>query len=428
MAILQVALDLENSKRAVQIAKESVEGGADWIEAGTPLIKSEGMSVVRELKRTFPKNVIVADMKTMDTGGFETELASKSGADVVIILGVSDDETIKDAVRSGSKYGAEIMVDLLGIDNKVKRAKEIEDFGADYLCLHVGIDQQMIGKSTFQELREIVSITRLPVAVAGGLNSESVADAVDAGAEIVIVGGAICKAENVTEATRVIKRAIEEKRKIKTELFRKYSDDELYSAFEKVSTPNITDAMHRKGAMVGIVPLRRGYKMVGKALTVQTMDGDWAKPVEAIEIAREGEVIVIDAGGGHNAIWGELASWSCKIKKIAGVVIDGAVRDVDDIIELDFPVFTRHTAPNAGEPKGYGEIGSEIICGGQVVRKGDWIVGDDSGVVVIPKERAVEIANRALDVKEKENRIREEIKRGSVLSVVQELEKWEKVG
>jgi 3-hexulose-6-phosphate synthase/6-phospho-3-hexuloisomerase len=73
---------------------------------------------------------------------------------------------------------------------------------------------------------------------------------------------------------------------------------------------------------------------------------------------------------------------------VEGVVIDGAARDIDAIKEMDFPVFSRHISSNAGEPKGYGEIGTEIICGGQRVREGDWIIGDESGVVVVPRERA----------------------------------------
>jgi len=76
--VLQVALDFENLHRAVQVAKEAVDGGADWIEVGTPLIKSEGMQAIRELKRLFPDKVIVADMKTADVGGFETELGHKN--------------------------------------------------------------------------------------------------------------------------------------------------------------------------------------------------------------------------------------------------------------------------------------------------------------------------------------------------------------
>ncbi|MFP3317990.1 MAG: 3-hexulose-6-phosphate synthase [Thermoplasmata archaeon] len=429
MAILQVALDLTILDRAVQIAKESVEGGVDWIEVGTPLIKSEGMNAVRIMKKTFPSKVIVADMKTMDVGGAEAEIAAKSGADVIVILGVADDGTITEAVKAANKYGSKIMVDLLNVPDPVQRAKEAEKMGAEYLCVHVGVDQQMVGRDPLEILREVVKATNLPVAVAGGLNSETAPLMVENGASIIICGGSIIKAENVTEATRRIKESIEKKVPIKTELFKKYRQEELYEAFSKVSTPNISDALHRKGAIHGLFPIiSKGKKMVGKALTVRAMDGDWSKPVEAIDRAEPGTVIVIDVNGGETAVWGELASWSAKVKGVSGVVINGAVRDIDTIKEIDFPVFAKYIVPNAGEPKGYGEIGIELEFGGQRIRTGDWIVGDESGLVVIPKEIAVEIANRAIDVMEKENRIREEIKRGSTLSAVMKLEEWEKVG
>ena len=425
--ILQVALDLINAHRAIQIAREAIEGGADWLEAGTPLIKSEGLEIVRKLKKEFPDKTIVADMKTMDTGALEVEIASKAGADVVCILGVADDETIKEAVRASRKYGTKVMVDVIGVDDKVRRAKELEKLGVDYICVHVGIDEQMRGENPIEITKEIVKNVSVPVAIAGGLNSETVVDAVNAGASIIIVGGAITKAPNVTEATRMIKKAMSERKKIKVELYKKYSKEELEEAFSKVSTPNISDAMHRKGAMQGIRPIRSGFHMVGRALTVKTMDGDWAKPIEAIDKAEPGDVLVIDAGSGNTAVWGELATWSAKIKGLAGVVVDGAVRDLDDLLKMDFPVFCRNISSNAGEPKGFGEIGVEIKCGGQIVKTGDWIVGDDSGVVVIPQEMAQEIANRALDVKEHEDRIREEIKRGSSLGKVLNVKKWERV-
>ncbi|HID25317.1 MAG TPA: bifunctional hexulose-6-phosphate synthase/ribonuclease regulator [Thermoplasmata archaeon] len=425
--VLQVALDLLNAHRAFQIAEEAVKGGADWLEAGTPLIKSEGMEVVRKLKQRFPEKTLVADMKTMDTGAVETEMAAKAGADIVCILGASDDETLKDALRAARKYGTKIMVDLMGVKNKLLRAKEIEALGGDYLCIHVGIDEQMKGKQPFDTLRLLTQKVNIPIAVAGGLNSETVADVVDAGATIVIVGGAITKAGNVTKATQVIKQAIEKKTSIKTELYKKYGKEDIKKAFSMVSTPNISDAMHRKGAMKGIRPIKPGFHMVGKALTVSTLEGDWAKPIEAIDKADPETVLVVDVKGGETAVWGELATWSAKGKKLAGIVIDGAVRDLDDLLKIDFPVFCRHVSSNAGEPKGFGEIGAEVTCGGQTVRTGDWIIGDDSGVVVVPQERAQEIANRAVDVKEHEDRIREEIKRGGSLGTVLKVKKWEKV-
>jgi len=426
--ILQVALDLLNAHRALAIARDSVKGDAKcWLEAGTPLIKSEGMDIVRKLKQTFPKQTIVADMKTMDTGAFETEMAAKAGADVVCILGASDDSTILDALKSARKYGTKIMVDLIGVKNKVERAKKLEKLGVDYLCIHVGIDEQMTGKKPTGVLSSVIKSTSTPIAVAGGLNSETVVDVVKAGASIIIVGGAITKAKDVAKATKIIKKAITDKKSVSTELHKKYDKTQLREAFSKVSTPNISDAMHRKGAMHDLRPIKLGFHMVGQALTVCTIDGDWAKPVEAIDKAEKGQVLVIDVSGSKTAVWGELATWSAKLKGLSGVVIDGAVRDLDDIIKMNFPIFCRHVSSNAGEPKGFGEIGAEIRCGGQTVRSGDWIIGDDSGVVVVPQEIAQEIANRALDVKEQENRIREEIKGGGSLGGVLKLKKWEKI-
>jgi 3-hexulose-6-phosphate synthase/6-phospho-3-hexuloisomerase len=365
-------------------------------------------------------------MKTMDTGALETEMAAKAGADVICLLAASDDSTVLDAVKSARKYGVKLMIDLLGVPDIVKRAQELEKLGADYLCIHVGIDEQMQGKKPQQVLSSLVKQTRLPIAVAGGLNSETVADMIHVGARIIIVGGAITKAKNVTEATKLIKKAMTQKKSIKTDLFKKYDTTELYEAFLRVSTPNISDAMHKQGALQGIRPILTGLHMVGRALTVRTIDGDWAKPIEAIDKADKGCVLVVDVNQGRTAVWGELATWSATLKGLAGVVIDGAVRDYDDLMKIKFPIFSRYIVPNAGEPKGFGEIGAEIMCGSQTVRTGDWIIGDDSGVVVVPQEIAQEIANRALDVKEQENRIREEIKHGGSLGSVLKVKKWEK--
>ncbi len=425
--ILQLALDVVDLHRALEIAQESVDGGVDWLEVGTPLIKSEGMNAIRALRKRFPDHTIVADMKTLDVGGFEVEIASKAGANIICIMGMADDPTITEAVKAANKYGSKIMVDMLNVPNKPERARQAQGFGVEYICTHVSIDAQMVNKNPLGDIKEISKAVDIPLAAAGGLNSETAVKAVKAGADIIIVGGAINKAPKVEIATKEIKESIIMKKAKKTKWYRKHGEDELMKAFAKVSTPNLADAMHKKGAMVGIRPLRNGYKMVGKAITVRSADGDWAKPVEAIDRAEKGDVIVINSDSGHIAVWGELATWSCKVKEVAGVVIDGAVRDTDDIKEMDFPVFSRYVAPNAGEPKGFGEIGAEITCGGICVREGDWIVGDDSGVVVIPKERAVEIANRAIDVHERENRLREEIKRGSTLSKVLDLKKWEKL-
>jgi 3-hexulose-6-phosphate synthase / 6-phospho-3-hexuloisomerase len=422
--ILQVALDILELDRALQIAREAVEGGVDWIETGTPLIKSEGMNAVRALKDNFPGHTILADMKTMDTGALEVEMAVKSGADIVILLGSADNSTIADARRAADKYGAKLMCDLISVPDPVARARELEGLGIDIINIHVGIDMQMTGITPIELLRQMKNEIHIPIAVAGGLDAKSSGEAVLAGADIVIVGGNIVRTPDVAASARNIRQNIDAPMPAVKD--RGSIEAETRQLLTRVSTPNISDAMHRKGAMHGLFSVNPGLKMVGPAVTVQTFEGDWAKTVEAIDTAQSGDVIVIYNGGSDQvAPWGELATLSCLNKGVSGVVIDGAVRDIDDIRRLEFPVYARAVVPNAGEPKGFGEINAEISCAGQTVRPGDYIVGDDNGIVVVPKERAYEIARRSVEVEKNESRIRDEITKGSTLSKVLRLEKWE---
>lgn len=425
--VIQLALDFVDEHRALKLATEAIECGIEWIEAGTPLIKSCGVEIIRKLRKLFPEKVIVADMKIMDTGRIESEMAFKAGANIVVVMGNASNQTIKECIEAGKNYGGQIFVDLLEEAATIERAMEVERLGADYIGVHIPIDQQMTGNISFDFLKEVVKNVKIPVAIAGGLNSENIVSAVEAGASILIIGGAITKSPNVRKAIYDIKKAIETKIPVKTELYKRVSLENVKDILKKVSSANISDALHRTGWITGVKPLlNEDFKIAGKCVTVRTYPGDWAKPVEAIDVAEEGDVIVIDAGGVGPAVWGELATNSAIIKKIEGVVVYGGVRDVEEIIKLKFPVFAKVVTPQAGEPKGFGEINVPLKIGGQIISPGDWIVGDRDGVVVIPKEKVVEIANRAMDVFERENRIRKEILEGGTLSKVMDLLKWEK--
>jgi 3-hexulose-6-phosphate synthase/6-phospho-3-hexuloisomerase len=425
--ILQVALDFLELDRALKCAREAVEGGAQWVEAGTPLIKSAGLEAVRALRREFPKAYIVADMKTMDAGRAEVESAAKAGANCVMVLGVASDATILEAVEVSRNYGVDVAVDLLGVEDFIGRTRQCAEWGVHHVSLHLPIDEQMRGKDALGRLRVLRPETDLPIAVAGGITSETAAAVVEAGADVVIVGGFITKSPDAAEAARKVVRAMRERRAIATELFRRgATEEDVRRILSQVSTPNVSDAMHRSGDIPGIHLIQPGTRIVGQAFTVRTAPGDWAKPVEAIDHAPPGSVIVVDAGGVPPAVWGELASESCLQRSIAGVVIDGAIRDVDAIRAMGFPAAAKIRTPTAGEPKGFGEMGVAIRVAGVLVEPGDWIVADDSGVVRVPRARAVEVANRAMDVLEKENRLRQEIRRRSTLGQVAELAKWEK--
>jgi 3-hexulose-6-phosphate synthase/6-phospho-3-hexuloisomerase len=298
--------------------------------------------------------------------------------------------------------------------------------GASYIGIHVAIDEQMQGKTPWEALREVTQAVSIPVAVAGGINSETAPLALKAGASIVVVGGAITKAADATAATLAVRQAMDTMVAVKSEFFVRSTGPDVREMLSRVSAANVSDALHRSGDIPGLRPLTPGAKLVGPALTVRTYPGDWAKPVEAIDEAKPGDVLVIDAGGVAPAVWGELATNSAIQRKLAGVVIFGAARDSGDIRRLRFPLFCSLVSPTAGEPKGFGEIGVPVRIAGIRVSPGDWIIADDDGVCVIPREKAIEYTNRAMDVLEKENRLRAEIQAGSTLSQVAYLLRWEK--
>ena len=193
-------------------------------------------------------------MKTMDAGRAEVEYAAKAGANVVGVLGAASDATIRECIEAGRNYGAEIIVDMIQVDDVVARAQAVEAMGASYVGIHVAIDEQMEGKTPFETLRQVAAAVSIPVAVAGGINSQTAAEAVRAGASIVVVGGAVTKATDAAEATRQIKHAIAHLVSVESEYFVRATAANLAEQLLRVSTANVSDALHRSGDVPGLLP------------------------------------------------------------------------------------------------------------------------------------------------------------------------------
>ena len=142
--------------------------------------------------------------------------------------------------------------------------------------------------------------------------------------------------------------------------------DDLNEELRDVRSANASNAADNAPSLRGIIAQVPGARAVGPAVTVRTTPGDYKASVQSIDIAEPGDVIVIDAGGGPPAVWGEMATESCLVRGIAGLVVDGAVRDIEDIRRLGFPVWSRYVCADAGTPEG-GEINQPITVAGQPV-------------------------------------------------------------
>lgn len=189
---LQLALDLVDIPQGIALVKE-VESYIDVIEIGTPVIINEGLHAVKAMKEAFPNLKVLADLKVMDAGGYEVMKASEAGADIVTILAVAEDATIRGAVEEARKQaGKKILVDMIGVKNLEQRAKEVDSLGVDYICVHTGYDLQAEGESPFEALKAVKGVVKhAKTAVAGGIKLSTLPEVIAAKPDLVIVGGGI---------------------------------------------------------------------------------------------------------------------------------------------------------------------------------------------------------------------------------------------
>ena len=191
---------------------------------------------------------------------------------------------------------------------------------------------------------------------------------------------------------------------------------------EKLSTTNLSDALDKigiRGAVIGIRPLFGMPKVIGRAVTIKITAAGMVKSkrhlgIDAIASSEPGDVIAIDNRGDlYNNCWGEILAMGAKMKGVAGVVVDGAARDIDACKEFGFPVYARGTVPITARGRIMEESFNEVIRVGDVqVRPGDIVMADINGVVIIPAEKLEEVLEAATQIQQKEDAMVEELRRG----------------
>jgi len=178
----------------------------------------------------------------------------------------------------------------------------------------------------------------------------------------------------------------------------------LVEAFRGRAAPNVADAMGRFRFMDPGIVSRTGLPLCGVAVTVNARPGDNLMVHKALEVAGPGDVVVVSTNGNTtSAVFGELMAHTATGAGLGGIVVDGAIRDVQGLKALGFPAFSRAVTPGACDKDGPGEINVPIACGNAVVLPGDIVVGDEDGVAVVPREDAAEVleAVRALENRER---------------------------
>jgi 3-hexulose-6-phosphate synthase len=205
MALTQMALDSLDFDATVALA-EKVAPHVDILEIGTPCIKHNGIKLLETLRAKFPNNLILVDLKTMDAGEYEAEPFYKAGGDICTVLGASGIATIKGVIAAAKKYGKEVQVDMINVDDKVALAKECVAAGAQIIGVHTGLDAQAAGHTPFADLTAISAAVggSAKISVAGGIKANTTQQVKDAGAAIIVAGAAIYGAADPAAAAAEI--------------------------------------------------------------------------------------------------------------------------------------------------------------------------------------------------------------------------------
>ncbi|WP_462421266.1 RraA family protein [Salinicoccus sp. Marseille-QA3877] len=178
---------------------------------------------------------------------------------------------------------------------------------------------------------------------------------------------------------------------------------DVVDLFKRLPVPNIDDCMGRLGAVAPEIRPMNKAPLLGTAFTVKVPAGDNLMFHKAMDMAQPGDVIVIDADGyTERAILGEIMLSYCKSRKLAGVIVDGSIRDADALEQMDIPVYARGITPDGPYKNGPGEINTTVTFGGKVVKPGDIIVGDADGIVIIDPDDAKDLAEKARKITDKE--------------------------
>ncbi len=191
-------------------------------------------------------------------------------------------------------------------------------------------------------------------------------------------------------------------------------DPMLVRQFQDFDTPDISDQLNRLYTVDSAIHCmtRRTSRLCGPVVTVKIFPGDNLMVHKALDIAKPGDIVVVDGSSSSTAVLGDLISTKAKHRGIAGFVVDGKIRDLPGILPLDLPVFARGQTPVGPLHRGPGEINYPICCGGIVTYPGDILVADQAGIVVIRQQIAVELLRRLRSFQAKNADYVEAVRRG----------------
>ena len=207
---LQLAYDLGTYEELYPFMEE-IEEAVDIIEIGTPVILREGVSQIENVKRRFPDKLIFADLKIMDAGELEADIGFQAGADMVSVLGLASKKPIEAAKNSAIQWNRKIMIDMINLEDPIRKWADFMEMGMDYGCLHTANDDVTDGENSLETVEKFHEAHGgQQISVAGGIDPEKIMNLKSFRPEILVVGGYITTAVDPSKAVKIIRQVMNE--------------------------------------------------------------------------------------------------------------------------------------------------------------------------------------------------------------------------
>jgi 3-hexulose-6-phosphate synthase/6-phospho-3-hexuloisomerase len=393
---LQVSLDFLHLENALFCAEQSIAGGAELLEVGNCLIKNAGLQCIRILKEKFPPIPLVADLKMLTPETQEMKASADAGANGITISGAISESNWGKCLAQAQERNLKVFLDFRDIPVSVMKLQLPLVASTDCVVLNLAQESDVFGI-----LQEIAFRYAKPIAATGITDLANLQEAMSLGLGTGIVQYQEEDTQNFKEATHRIHEAFLQIQQAAASQGspREYSEQVLRRKLNEVMPSDICEVYRDKPLFLDkVYPLHRFTKVFGQAATIKMLGGGLPAMLDFLQEVPPKSIVVVDSGGEATPVWNTLTTVVAIKRNLAGVVLYGAITEVNLVRAKGFPCYVNSLTPLPTRESQGCLKNIPLQLGNVWVRPGDWILGDDCGVLCIPAEKIFTVTERALQL------------------------------
>lgn len=402
-ARLYIGLDFLHLENALFYAEQCIAGGIEYLEIGSLLLKNTGFNSVRIFKERFPSIKMVCDLKIIQPQSLEIESIARAQVFAVTISGAISEKNFQSCLSMIKQNSLKAYLDFRGcalsvIQNAMPLISQADAIIVDFIPRSHAIFQQ------------IASMTDTPLFIHSfSLEENDIKNISNLASTLVVSieeGTGLSAKETISKLKSTLSKT-----ETQAEISQKeYNEETLRDKIRQISTVHICEVYRKPVFLEKVYPLHRFTKIVGRAYTLRVWPGEQKQVVKYLLEIPEKSILVVDAGGFQgNAVWSYLATEIAIKRKISGAVVYGSVSDVPHLRQKGFPCYASYLTAIPGQEEGTFSCNIPLTLGNVSINPGDWMIGDDNGIVCIPALQAFSIVDNAFELARSREPILEEL-------------------